>query len=54
MVCPPVRRDNPRALASGLSTVQVDDRALSHLSCSIITSVELARYEVSHVKDMGI
>ena len=25
MVCPPVRRDNPRALASELSTVQVDE-----------------------------
>ena len=24
MVCAPVRRDNPRALASGLSTVQAD------------------------------
>ena len=24
MVCPPVRGDNPRALASGLSPVQVD------------------------------
>ena len=22
--CPPVRKDNPRALASGLSTVQAD------------------------------
>ena len=25
MGCPPVRRDNPRALASGLSYVQVDN-----------------------------
>ena len=24
MICPPVRGDNPRALASGLSHVQVD------------------------------
>ena len=24
MVCPPVRGDNPRALASGLSNVQAD------------------------------
>ena len=29
MVCAPVRRDNPRALARGLSTVQV------HKPCSI-------------------
>ena len=25
MVCPPVQRDNPRALASGLSSVQADE-----------------------------
>ena len=26
MGCPPVRGDNPRALASGLSSVQVDNQ----------------------------
>ena len=25
MVCPPVRRDNPRAIARGLSTVKADE-----------------------------
>ena len=25
MVCPPARRDNPRALASGLSTAQAEE-----------------------------
>ena len=48
MVCSPVRRDNPRALASGLSTVQADK------PCSIVPSVDLARYWVFHAKDLGI
>ena len=29
--CPPVRRDNPRALASGLSYVQVDKHGITIL-----------------------
>ena len=28
MACPPVRGDNPRALASGLSYIQVDNKGL--------------------------
>ena len=39
MVCAPVRRDNPRALAS------------SYLTCTIISSVDLAHYGVSRAKD---
>ena len=31
MGCPPVRGDNPRALASGLSYVQVDKRGINIL-----------------------
>ena len=31
MVCPPVRGDNPRALASGLFCVQVDKHGLTIL-----------------------
>ena len=31
MGCPPVRRDNPRALASGLSYVQVDTHVITNL-----------------------
>ena len=31
MVCPPVRGDNPRALASGLSYVQVDKHGITIL-----------------------
>ena len=47
MVCPPVRRDNPLALAIGLSTVQADE------PCSIVHSVVLAHYGVSRAKDFG-
>ena len=39
MVCAPVWRDNPRALARGLST------------CTMILSVDLAHYGISRVKD---
>ena len=31
MGCPPVRGDNPRALASGLSYVQVDKHGITNL-----------------------
>ena len=31
MACPPVRRDNPRALAGGLSYVQVDKHGITIL-----------------------
>ena len=39
MVCAPVRRDNPRALAS------------FYLTCTMISRVDLARYGVSHTRD---
>ena len=45
MVCAPVRRDNPRALARGLSIVQ------AHKPCTTITSVDLAHYGASRAKD---
>ena len=50
MVCAPVRRDYPRALARGLSIVQ------AHKPCSfslftIISGVDLAHYGVSRAKD---
>ena len=56
MVCAPVPRDNPRALARGLSTIQahkpcsISNHALS-LTCTTITSVDLAHYGVSRAKD---
>ena len=45
MGCPPVREDNPRALASGLSFVQVDNHetiSLYHLH----QNLHIARYFV--------
>ena len=47
MGCPPVRGDNPRALASGLSYVQMDKHGITipyHLS------VDLAHHEISRAK----
>ena len=41
MSCPPVRGDNPRALASGLSYVQVDKHGIA-----IFFSVELTHHEI--------
>ena len=45
MVCAPVRRDNPRALARGLSTVQTNK------PCSMISIVDPAHYGVPRAKD---
>ena len=50
MVCAPVRRDNPRALARGLSTVQAH-KPCSISLCTTITSVDLAHYGLSCAKD---
>ena len=44
MGCPPVRGDNPRALASGLSYVQVDKHGITIYTTYI--SVDLARHEI--------
>ena len=47
MVCPHVREVNPRAVASGLSHVQVEN----HVKTSNTTiSVDLAHYIVDHAK----
>ena len=43
MVCAPVRRVNPRALASRYSTVQAE-KNMFYLICTIISGVELVRY----------
>ena len=45
MVCAPVRRDNPRSLARGFSTVQAQ-------KCTMIFSVEPAHYGVFCTKDL--
>ena len=44
MGCPPVRGDNPRALASGLSYAQVDKYGTAFIS------VDLAHHEICHIK----
>ena len=48
MGCPPVRGDNPRALASGLSYLQVDKHGITILYTYI--SVDLAYHEIFHTK----
>ena len=52
MVCPPVRRDNPRPCASRLSTYRRN--TVLYLSCSMISGVDLASYGVSQAKDLGL
>ena len=47
IVCPPVRGDNPRALASGLFPVQVDNHGITNL---YYISVEHVHYDVFHGK----
>ena len=51
MVCAPVRRDNPRALERGLSTVQAH-KTMLYLTCTTITNVDLALYEVSRASGL--
>ena len=53
MVCAPVRRDNPRALARGLLTVQAHKPCsiMLYLTCTMISSVDLAHYGVFRSKD---
>ena len=51
MVCSPVRRDNPRAYARGLSTMQAH-KTMLFLTCTMISSVDLAHYGVSRAKDL--
>ena len=48
MGCPPVRGDNPRALASGLSYVQVAKHGISFYTTNI--SVDLAHHEIFRAK----
>ena len=48
MGCPPVRGDNPRALASGLSHVQVDKHGITFYTTYI--SVDLAHHKIFRAK----
>ena len=47
MGCPPVRGDNPRALASGLSYVQVDKHGITILY-HLHQCTDLAHHEIFH------
>ena len=49
MGCPPVRGDNPRALASGLSYVQVDKHAITILYH--LHQLDIAHHEIFCAKD---
>ena len=48
MACPPVRGDNPRALASGLSYVQVDKHGITIYT--IYISEDFAQHELFRAK----
>ena len=50
LVCAPVRRDNPLAKARGLS-LRTSAQTMLYLSYTMISSVDLAHYGVSHAKD---
>ena len=49
MVCPPVRGDNPRALASGLSYVQADKHGIA-INYTTYISVDFAHHEIIRAK----
>ena len=46
MGCPPVRRDNPQALASGLSCVQVDKHGITiyFITPTSLQTLHIMRY----------
>ena len=50
MVCAPVRRYNPRAEARGLY-LRTGAQTMLYLTCTTISSVDLAQYGVSLAKD---
>ena len=50
MVCVPVRRDNFRAKARGLS-LRTGAQTMLYLTCTMISSVDLAHYGVSRAQD---
>ena len=50
MVCAPVRRDNPPSFSSGIID-RTGAQIMLYLTCTTISSVDLAHYGVSRVKD---
>ena len=53
MGCPPVRGENPRALASGLSYVHMDYDGLAILYQLYHTSVDLTHHEIFRARGWG-
>ena len=52
MVCAPVQRDNPRALASGLSTVRRTN--MLYLTCTMMARVDFTRNLMLKIWYLGI
>ena len=50
MVCAPVRRDNLPSFSDGI-TDRIGAQTMLYLTCTTITSVDLAHYGVSRAKD---
>ena len=50
MVYAPVWRDNPQALARGLS-LHTGAQTMLYITCTAITSIDLAHYGVSRAED---
>ena len=50
MVCAPAWRDNPRALARGIID-RIGAQTMPYLTCTMISSVDLAHYGISLAKD---
>ena len=48
MVCAPVRRDNPRAFSGGIIYL-AGTRIMLYLTCTMISSVDLAHYGVGYL-----
>ena len=53
MICAPVRRDNPRALAKARGLfLRTGAQTMLYLTCTIISSIDLSHYGVSRAKDL--
>ena len=50
MVCAPVRRDNPPSFSGGIID-RTSAQTMLYLTCTMISSVDLAHYGVSRTKE---
>ena len=46
MICPPVRGDNPQALACGLSPIQVDKPWRNYFILTTSVTLHITRYHI--------